>query len=135
MFRFRRLAAMVVVCCVCLFVLPVSAVEDAGLTVEPDVLEEEPVADEGPGELVGVELLSLSPITPSDANGLTAIMLQLLGDYDPVVVEYRYQQSGSTYYNYLREVQPDYPWLVSAGIFALVLFTILRGWGAWLCRK
>lgn len=86
-------------------------------------------------ELVESSVFSLSPITPSNTTGLTSIVLSLIGNYDPVVVEYRYQNNNSTNYSYLREVQPDYPWLVSAGIFAIVLFCSLRILGGAICKK
>ena len=37
---------------------------------------------------VSVELLSVAPITPEDTSGLKAVLLSVIGDYDPVVVEY-----------------------------------------------
>lgn len=86
-------------------------------------------------ELVSSDVYTLSPITPSNTTGLTSILLSLIGNYDPVIVEYRYQNNNSTNYSYLREVQPDYPWLVSAGIFAIVLFCSLRILGGAVCKK
>lgn len=86
-------------------------------------------------ELVESSVYTLSPITPDNTTGLTSLVLSLIGNYDPVIVEYRYQNYNSTNYSYLREVQPDYPWLVSAGIFAIVLFCSLRILGGAICKK
>lgn len=74
-------------------------------------------------------LTSVAPVTPSDTSGLKAVLLGLLGNYDPVIVEYQYQ-STQGYNNYLREVQPDYVWLCSFALLALMIFCIFRLGGA-----
>lgn len=74
---------------------------------------------------------SLAPVTPSDTSGLKAVLLGLLGNYDPVIVEYQFQSSQG-YNNYLREVQPDYVWLCSFALLALMIFCIFRLGGALL---
>ena len=76
-------------------------------------------------------LSSVAPVSPSDTSGLKAVLLGLLGNYDPVIVEYQYQSSQG-YYNYLREVQPDYVWLCSFALLALMIFCIFRLGGALL---
>ena len=76
-------------------------------------------------------LTSMAPVTPSDTSGLKAVLLGLLGNYDPVIVEYQYQSSQG-YNNYLREVQPDYVWLCSFALLALMIFCIFRLGGALL---
>ena len=67
-------------------------------------------------------LESVAPVTPSASNGFKKVVLSLIGNYDPVIVEYRYQNTSSSTYGYLRQVEHDYPWLCSCAIFALVLF-------------
>lgn len=74
---------------------------------------------------------SVAPVTPADTTGLKAVLLGLLGNYDPVVVEYQYQSSQG-YNNYLREVQPDYVWLCSFALLALMIFCIFKLGGALL---
>lgn len=76
-------------------------------------------------------LTSVAPVTPSDTSGLKSVLLGLLGNYDPVIVEYQYQSSQG-YNNYLREVQPDYVWLCSFALLALMIFCIFRLGGALL---
>lgn len=93
----------------------------------------EPVSDEL--QLVDVTLMSVSPVTPSDTSGLKAALLSVLGDYDPVIVEYRYQNINNTSYSYLREIQPDYVWLCSAAILLVVLFCIFKLGGAALSKR
>lgn len=85
-------------------------------------------------QLVDVQLLSVSPVTPSDTSGLKAALLGVLGDYDPVIVEYQYQ-SGNGYYSYLREIQPDYVWLCSAAFLLVVVFCLFKLGGAALSKR
>lgn len=70
-------------------------------------------------------LTSVAPVTPSDATGLKAALLGILGNYDPVIVEYQYSNSQG-YNNYLREVQPDYVWLCSCALLALVIYCLFK---------
>lgn len=82
-----------------------------------------------------VSLYSVAPVTPSSTSGLKAAILDLIGSYDPVVVEYRYLNTNSSTYSYLREVQPDYPWLCSFAMFALVVFCVCRLGGGFVGRN
>lgn len=77
---------------------------------------------------------ALSPVTPSNTSGLKSVLLSVLGNYDPIVAEYQYVGSGS-YNNYIREIQPDYVWLSSAAIFAILLYCTWRILGGLVCRK
>ena len=98
---------------------------------EPEVVEDvgiDPVND----TITDINIFtSVAPVTPSDTSGLKAVLLGLLGNYDPVIVEYQYQSSQG-YNNYLREVQPDYVWLCSFALLALMIFCIFRLGGALL---
>lgn len=88
----------------------------------------------GPSEeetiITGVSVYSVSPVAPSDTNGLKAVLLSVLGDYDAIVVEYQYQNASGTSYNYLREIQPDYVWIASFCMLALVVYCVFRLGGA-----
>lgn len=85
-----------------------------------------PVSIDDPGvTITDISLASVSPITPSSTSGLKAALLGILGNYDPVVVEYQYA-SGNGYTNYLREIQPDYVWLCSAALLALVIYCLFK---------
>lgn len=87
-------------------------------------------------QLVDVTLLtSLAPVTPSDATGLKAVLLSFLGNYDPIVAEYRYMNSNSSTYSYLREVQPDYVWLCSCALLVVMIYCLFKLGGALLCRR
>lgn len=140
--------------------IPTYAVETEGEPAEPEtpveeVTENEPTLDETPADdsgwdsvsdldsgsgllddlsLVGMEVYGLSPVTPSDTTGLKSVLLEFIGDYDPVIVEYEYQNTNG-YNSYLREVQPDYVWLASCGMLALFVLSLFKLGGAILCRR
>lgn len=86
------------------------------------------------GEYVGTSVYALNPITSSDASGLKAVLLDVIGPYDAIVVEHAYENTNG-YTSYVREIQYDFPWLCSCGLFVVVLFCVLRGGLAYLCRK
>lgn len=77
-----------------------------------------------PVELVldNVETFQLSPI--EDSTGLKGVLLRILGPYDNIVTQYRYQQSNNQYYTYVNEVTPDYPWIASAVLFIALLVSV-----------
>lgn len=119
---------------------------DAALseTPLPDSITEPPIyyygspdAMELSGDFVldDVSVYSVAPVTPSSSSGLKAVILELIGSYDPVVVEYRYLNTNSSTYSYLREVQPDYPWLCSFLMFLVVVFCIFRLGGGFVGRN
>ena len=83
---------------------------------------------------VSVSVMSLDPVSASDSTGLKAIVLDLLGDYSAVQVEWAYENNNG-YTSYVREIQPDYPWLCSAAIFAIVLYCLIRMGVAMLCKR
>lgn len=76
-------------------------------------------------------LTGLAPVTPSDATGFKAVLLGLLGNYDPPVVQFEYTNSNN-YKQYVNEIQPDYVWLCSCGLLALMIFCLFRLGGALL---
>ena len=78
-----------------------------------------------------ITVTSVSPVQPSDTTGLKSALLGVLGSYDPVIVEYEYSDRNG-YKNYLRDVQPDYVWLCSCALLALVIFCLFRLGGALL---
>lgn len=80
-----------------------------------------------------VIVATLAPMTPTNTNGFQAVVLGLLGNYNPVVLEYAYTNSNG-YTSYVREVQPDYSWMCSAAIFAIVLFCLFRLLGGLIKR-
>lgn len=107
------------------YVLSQSSVDDSEVVKNVGI---DPVND----TITDINILtSVAPVTPSDTSGLKAVLLGLLGNYDPVIVEYQYQSSQG-YNSYLREVQPDYVWLCSFALLDLMIFCIFRLGGALL---
>lgn len=127
---------------VCLIVaLSVPAFASAGDGTEAG--EGETVVDAGTdtstvyddSQLVGVSVYTLAPVVSSDVTGLKAVLLNFLGSYDAVVVEYEYQGTGSSYSTFVRELQPDYVWLCSCALLVVMVFCLFRMGGSLLCRK
>lgn len=93
--------------------------------VENDVSVAPISIDDPSVTITNISLSSVSPVTPSSTSGLKAALLGILGNYDPVIVEYQYS-GGNGYTNYLREIQPDYVWLCSAALLALVIYCLFK---------
>lgn len=68
---------------------------------------------------------TVAPITPSNTTGFQKVIMGLLGNYSPVVIEYAYTNTNG-YISYIREVQPDYSWMCGAAIFLVVLYSLFR---------
>lgn len=66
-------------------------------------------------------------------GSLRYVLTQVIGPYSPVVVQYQYNNGSNT--AYLREIYPDYVWMISAAMFALVLYCVFRLWGSILCKR
>lgn len=83
---------------------------------------------------VEVSAYAMDPITPSNSNGLKAILLDILGNYSAIQVEMRYTNTNGTY-SYVREIQPDYVWMASAFLFIVMVWCVFKLGGAILCKK
>lgn len=77
--------------------------------------------------------VTLMSVSSSNTTGFKSVVLGLLGDYNPVVTDHTYQSSGS-YISHSIDIQPDYSWICSAGIFALVLYCIFRLFGGFISK-
>lgn len=64
-------------------------------------------------------------ISAQDTSGFHAVILGLLGDYNPIVKDYTYQTTQG-YYSHSIDIQPDWSWICSAAIFALIIFCLFR---------
>lgn len=79
---------------------------------------------------VGTQLLSLSPVTPTNTSGFKAVLVGLLGNYDTIVTVHQYQTSSSGYSSYVTDIQPDYVWLTGAALLLLLIYCLFRLGGA-----
>lgn len=101
------------------------------IIVYPEVSE--PASGAAPAEFFdSISPQALAPVTSSSTTGLKSLLLSILGDYDPVFAEFRY--SNGSNYSYTREIQPDYVWLCSAAVFAILLYCTWRFLGGIVCR-
>lgn len=67
-------------------------------------------------------------ISAQDTSGFHAVILGLLGDYNPIAVTTSYQYpSGQTYQTrYQVDVEPDWSWICTAAIFIVIIFCLFR---------
>lgn len=78
--------------------------------------------------------LKASPVTPSTSNGFHKVVIQLLGNYEPITVDYTYRQGSSSYESHSINTAPDWSWICSCAIFGLVIFCVFRLIGGLLSR-
>lgn len=74
-----------------------------------------------------------SGVTTIPPGSLKSVLNSIIGPYSPVVVQYQYTNGTNT--QYLREILPDYQWMISVAVFSLVLYCVFRLWGAILCKR
>ena len=114
-------------------------VTEDGDTINVEI-EQNQLPDQGEGELYSIDSyvdyssVSGYSVTAADANGLKAVLLSFIGDYEGIVVEYSYQNTNG-YTSYVREIQLDYPWLCACGLLVIVIYCLFRLGGSILCRK
>lgn len=82
-----------------------------------------------------IVVYALDPITSQNTTGLKSVLLGILGPYENIVTEYRYMNNNQSYYSYLREITPDYPWFGSLAVFLVLLFSVFRIGGNLLWKK
>lgn len=116
---------------------PSYSASDIGAAVYRALIEAEQQRIDEYSTISDLEIMPL--YTPDQGNttiptgSLRYVLTQVIGPYSPVVVQYQYTSGSNT--AYLREIMPDYVWMFSAAIFALVLYCVFRLWGAILCRR
>lgn len=103
--------------------------EDEQLFTDPILLQ--PAEDTW--ELEGIDVYALPPVT--SGTGLKGLLLDVLGPYDTIITQYTYKQNGNNYYSYVNDISPDYPWLMSAALLIVLVFSVFRIAGGFLCKK
>ena len=83
---------------------------------EPDSVLRDPVQE------VSTSTLRISS---NETSGFHAVILGLLGDYNPIVKDYTYQSSNG-YISHSIEITPDWSWIASAAIFLVIIFCLFR---------
>lgn len=84
-------------------------------------------------QLINVETSTLR-ISANDSNGFKAVLLSLIGDYEAVVTDYTYQQNNYQYLSHSINIDRDWSWICSCGIFALLIYCTFRSIGGILAR-
>lgn len=64
-------------------------------------------------------------ISANQTSGFHAVILGLLGDYNPIVKDYTYQTSQG-YISHSIEITPDWSWICTAAIFLVIIFCVFR---------
>jgi len=95
-------------------------------------VELDPVSDPA-WQLEGIEVYAMPPITSS--TGLKGLLYEVIGPYDTIITQYTYKQNGNNYYSYVNDISPDYPWLMSAALFVVLIFCVFRTLGGLLAWK
>lgn len=111
---------------------PTSSTEETIQVVEENPTLDEMLQDSVLVDAVMMPLSVVAPVDSSDTTGLKAVLLEFLGEYDPVVVEYRYTNGQN--YQYLREIQPDYVWLCSCALLIVIVYCVFKAGGALICQ-
>lgn len=84
-------------------------------------------------QLVSVEVSNLR-ISANDTTGFKSVMLTILGDYEPTVTDYTYQQNNYQYLSHSINIERDWSWICSCGVFALLIYCTFRSIGGILAR-
>lgn len=88
----------------------------------PIIINQITLDDAGISEIPAGTILRVSA---NDTSGLHRIILTLIGDYNPIVTDHVYSQSGN-YTSHHIEVTPDWSWIASCFVFCIVLYSFFR---------
>ena len=134
--RFLACLCSFLCCCFVLcMVMAASPVFASDVTAEATESSTDPTEPSTSEHIVSEEVVrSVSPVTPSDANGFKAVLLGLFGNYETVVTEHRYTSSNG-YTSVQVTTEPDYAWMIAAAIFTVVIYCLLRLLGGVLCGR
>lgn len=149
-FHHKSILVSAVLCCICIcFVNFVPLASAADFVSSEDTIEEtvdtsnpdpEPIIIEvnnsqDTSDLVLTDFsTSIVTIDADNTTGFKSVVLGLIGSYDLVTKEYTY--TGNNGYTQKQvTTESDYAWIISAGIFALVLYCLFRLMGGVLCGR
>lgn len=105
---------------VCVFVLLAFNVFSTSVAFADDDI---PVVQDTP-VVTNTEVTQLR-ISANQTTGLHSVMLQLIGDYNPIVKDYTYTSSNG-YTSHSIDIQPDWSWIASCAVFIVVLYSVFR---------
>lgn len=61
-------------------------------------------------------------------------MLTLIGSYDPIITIEHYTRQGTTTLTYITDISPDYTWIYSAILLIIVMFSVFKLLGGFVCK-
>lgn len=105
------------------------------INLEELIEESENIIKEQEDLILVSEDTNILRVSASDANGFKAVILNLIGDYEPVVTDYEYRNNNNTYYSHSINIHEDWSWIASAAIFLVVLVCCFKLLGGLICRK
>lgn len=115
--------------------LPVACYASSDSAILPSTIDVNIVGNDSDSALTLKSVnVSNQRVSASDATGLKAIMLELIGDYETVVTDYVYQSSNG-YTSHSITIERDWSWIFSCSTFMLVLFCVFRACGGILKCK
>lgn len=125
-------------CCMCCIIVCLALASPTAFCAELETEVTEPFSTDQPATepyIVSEEVVrSVSPVTPANSNGFKAVLLNLFGNYESIVTEHRYTNNQG-YTSISIDIEPDYCWMISAAIFAIVLFCLFRILGGVICGR
>lgn len=68
-------------------------------------------------------------VRAGSTTGLKSVVLSVIGDYETITTDYTYQNSNYNYQSHSIDTQPDYPWMITAAIFLVCLYSMFRLYG------
>lgn len=133
-----RFACIGLIICLCVIAcVPLAAASDSDLIEDTTEIVEpsEAVLVPENNDLVLTSVdTHVMTVTPNDANGFKKVLLQLFGNYEMITKEYTYTGNNG-YTSKQVTTESDYPWMISAAIFAIVLYSLFRLLGGVICGR
>lgn len=87
-------------------------------------------------ELASRDVVPLSVSAPANPTNLKGWLLKLIGDYETIfTVETYTRYSGTTSsVQYVTDMSPDYTWIYSCLLFIVVMFSVMKLLGGFVCK-
>lgn len=123
MFQVTETRRRIISVCCAIFIVCLSCV---GVFASSGELKSDSDLSEIPASEDVLISVKANPVTPSNTSGFHSVLLTILGDYEPVTVDYTYQNNNNQYYSHSITTDPDWSWIASAAIFALIIFCTFR---------
>ena len=71
-------------------------------------------------------------VSAENSNGLKAVILGMIGDYETVITDYTY--NNGSYTSHSISIERDYAWIWSAILLVVVMYCVFRAIGGIICK-